>query len=388
MFDDHCKFNETLLRFFGLWPYERTVCERLRAICFNMLFISHVIAEFAQFAIVDFFNVNITIRILRDAITTFLIFVIFNMFFLNTKKLKRILDEIINNRRMITDSQEIEILDYYAYKGKKIIVTILSLVMCITFMTFVSGLLPDIFDVLWPLNESRVHDLLVMKEYKINEGIQYYIFCYYSIICINIGGIVTTFIISTLLSINLHCCAIYKVCSYRIKQFVDKEVIACSSKGNVNERIIKTVELHRKAKKLFKLITTSFTMSYLIMAVAGMCGFAMSLYGLLNVIIYKYDLTELLTTACFIIGYEFCLFTITIMGQLLINHSDELFKSLYMSLWYEAPITVQKSILFIMQISVKSLVMNLGGVLEVAMQTFTSITNMSISFMMIFFSIQ
>jgi len=40
------------------------------------------------------------------------------------------------------------------------------------------------------------------------------------------------------------------VVSYRIKQFVDNKIIACSNKRNeIIGRIIKTVELHRKAKQ-------------------------------------------------------------------------------------------------------------------------------------------
>lgn len=57
MFDDHYyKFNETLLRILGLWPYERTACERFRAICFYMLLISHVIAEVILFLFLKKFD--------------------------------------------------------------------------------------------------------------------------------------------------------------------------------------------------------------------------------------------------------------------------------------------------------------------------------------------
>lgn len=42
----------------------------------------------------------------------------------------------------------------------------------------------------------------------------------------------------------------FNVISYRIKQSVEKKIIACSNKRNVIvERIIKTVELHQNAQK-------------------------------------------------------------------------------------------------------------------------------------------
>ncbi|XP_025990323.2 uncharacterized protein LOC113003751 isoform X2 [Solenopsis invicta] len=253
----------------------------------------------------------------------------------------------------------------------------------------VSGLLPDVLDFLRPLNESRAHYLLIMKEYRINEGVQYYFFFSYSIISVTIGTSATIFIISTILSINLHCCAIFKICSYRIKQFVDKEEIASCNKNNIIvERIIKTVQLHQKVKKLFKLFTTSFTMTFLTMMMIGTCGFAMSLYSLLNAITCMHNLVECLMPTGYTIGYEFSFFIISLMGQLLLNHSDELFNALYLSLWYKAPITIQKLLLFIMQISSKSLVTNFGGVCVITMETFTLITSKSISIVTVFYSIQ
>ncbi|XP_039308942.1 uncharacterized protein LOC120358527 [Solenopsis invicta] len=101
-----------------------------------------------------------------------------------------------------------------------------------------------------------------------------------------------------------------------------------------------------------------------------------------------HDLIELMISTIYFIAHEIIFFTNSLIGQLVLNHSDELFNALYLSLWYEAPITIQKLLLFIMQISSKRLVTNFGGVCVVAMETFTSVTSTSISFMMVFFSIQ
>jgi hypothetical protein len=76
----------------------------------------------------------------------------------------------------------------------------------------VIGLQREVFDFLRPLNESRAHYLLIMKQYRINEGIQYYFFFLYTMISITIGTSAVIFMISTILSINLHCCAIFKIC--------------------------------------------------------------------------------------------------------------------------------------------------------------------------------
>ena len=82
----------------------------------------------------------------------------------------------------------------------------------VLFTFLITGLLPDIFDFLWPLNESRAHNLLFMKEYQINVGVQYYLFLLYIVINIAIGTSTVIYVMSTLLSICLHCCAMFKIC--------------------------------------------------------------------------------------------------------------------------------------------------------------------------------
>ncbi|XP_071567625.1 uncharacterized protein, partial [Temnothorax nylanderi] len=315
---------------------------------------------FTQFAIADC-SVNVIIRILSEALPAMLCVVKFNIFFFDTKKiqLKQMLEEIINNRRMLTDPQEIKIVEHYARQGK--IATIMSIcnnvifmykeyysiveayiiqlyyicdikysliynllrsrLVCCNYFTLkmekitiiwhilynlvltifsvfaflIMALIPDILDFFRPLNESRAHYISFLNEYHMNKGIQFYYCLLYSVISINIGVLSVLSISSMLLLISLHCCALFKVCSYRIQHSVDKKVIACSNKRNVIvERLIRTVELHQNAQK-------------------------------------------------------------------------------YMSLWYKTPVSVQKFFLFIMQICSKSVVPNIAGLLVLVMETFTSV---------------
>ncbi|XP_039308418.1 uncharacterized protein LOC113003716 [Solenopsis invicta] len=389
MFGDNCyKFNETLLRFLGVWPYGRTQCERFRAICICILLISHVIAEFGQLIIADY-SVNTIITILSDAFQAFLELVVFSALFFNTKELKRMLEEVINHRQMLIDSQEIKILEYYVHQGEKFVVTVIWLLMFLALTFVIIGVLPDIFDFLRPLNESRTHNLLFMKEYQINIGIQYYFFFYYTLISHVIGTLASTAFISISLSITLHCCAILKICSYQTENFVDNKIIACSNKRNeIVGKIIRIVELHQKAKKLCKKIMTSFTVFLLVLIVIGICSFAMNLYRVMNAIKRIHDTVEFLLAICFFMGYEVFLLTSSFMGQIVINHADELFNAPYMSFWYKAPVTIQKSLLFIMQVSSKQMAMNIGGIYAITMESFTSITSTAISFMTVFYSLQ
>lgn len=65
--DQYHKLNKNLLRFFGLWPFEKTKFENCRAICFYILLISYATVQviFQLFPLLDLshkFNKNIKLE--------------------------------------------------------------------------------------------------------------------------------------------------------------------------------------------------------------------------------------------------------------------------------------------------------------------------------------
>ncbi|XP_024882951.1 uncharacterized protein LOC112461803 [Temnothorax curvispinosus] len=136
----------------------------------------------------------------------------FNIFFFDTKKLKQMLEEIINNRRMLTDPQEIKIVEHYAHQGKTVTFISTLLMIFAVFTMLIMELIPDILDFFRPLNESRAHYISFLNEYHMNKGVQFYYFLLYSIISINIGVLSLLSVSTMLLLISLHCCALFKIC--------------------------------------------------------------------------------------------------------------------------------------------------------------------------------
>lgn len=127
--------------FFFFFMY---VCMYLYASYFMYIFIQHVSSFFffklAQFAVTDF-NLNVIIRILSDMLPAVIYIVEFNLFFYNTKvvsrkirfpwkiialtwqriqlmQIKRMLEQVMNNWRMLTDIREIKIMEYYTLQGR------------------------------------------------------------------------------------------------------------------------------------------------------------------------------------------------------------------------------------------------------------------------------
>ncbi|XP_018392479.1 PREDICTED: uncharacterized protein LOC108771638 [Cyphomyrmex costatus] len=76
----------------------------------------------------------------------------------------------------------------------------------------------------------------------------------------------------------------------------------------------------------------------------------------------------------------------TLLLALLRHYCATLKIARYMSLWYKAPVTVQKLLLFMMQITSKSLVPNIGGLYVSVLESFTTVSKMALSFAMILYS--
>ncbi|KAL6264360.1 hypothetical protein P5V15_004472 [Pogonomyrmex californicus] len=97
---------------------------------------------------------------------------------------------------------------------------------------------------------------------------------------------------------------------------------------------------------------------------------------------------EFLVAISYVLGHEIYLLGSSYGGQQITDNANELFNAIYMSLWYKAPTTVQKLLLFMMQMCSKDVKASLGGIYVAVMESFSSVTSTAISFMTILYSLQ
>ncbi|XP_025160087.1 uncharacterized protein LOC105182717 [Harpegnathos saltator] len=279
VFDDrNHKFNQTLLKLLGLWPYGRTKFQRLRAICFFVLLLSYVVVQLAQFAVADI-DSDAVIRILSDALPSTGYFIKFTLFFYNDETTKQMLKQITNNWRMLTDMREIKIAEYYARRGRHVTIFLTSSVMLGVFGFIVMEMMPDILDFALPLNESRVRYLPPMNEYRGYQGAYFYPIFLYVNISIIIGGLTVASVGSMLIVIVLHCCAILKISSYRMEHSVSEEIIARPDREHlIIERIIKSVKLHQNAQNLIEMLMSRLSVFFLTLLTLGIISLSINLF--------------------------------------------------------------------------------------------------------------
>ncbi|KAL0126400.1 hypothetical protein PUN28_005051 [Cardiocondyla obscurior] len=311
------------------------------------------------------------------------------MFFFDPTKIEQIMEEIINNHQMLTDPKEIKIVEHYIYQGKIITILLTLGLVILSFLILILVLTPDILDFFRPLNKSRTHYILMLENYNITEGIQFYYFYTYAFASTFIGVFSIMAVSMMLILCSLYNCAMFKICSYRIEHSIDKKILACSNvRIVIVGRIIKMVKLHQRALKLFKLLITNFTVPFLALLVLGLFSFVSVMYRFLIAVTITHKMYDIIFSLIFIMAHYLYLFGSTFIGQHLVNHADELFAAVNLSLWYETPVTMQKLYLFLIRVTSKSIVPNIGGVYVSVMESFTSITSTAISFLMVIYSVQ
>ncbi|EGI61348.1 hypothetical protein G5I_10343, partial [Acromyrmex echinatior] len=76
----------------------------------------------------------------------------------------------------------------------------------------------------------------------------------------------------------------------------------------------------------------------------------------------------------FVFSHFYYMFICNFMGQKIIDSSTEIFRKAYDTQWYMAPLQMQKLLLFMMQRSVKSCNIVMGGLYFVSLEQFTTVT--------------
>ncbi|XP_032675067.1 uncharacterized protein LOC116845922 [Odontomachus brunneus] len=85
------------------------------------------------------------------------------------------------------------------------------------------------------------------------------------------------------------------------------------------------------------------------------------------------NFAEFMAALGFVIGHEIYLFAGNYSGQLIVDHANELFNAIYKSLWYTAPVSVQRLLLFMMQCNMKGSKLNASNVFVASLEGFTTV---------------
>ncbi|XP_070161095.1 odorant receptor 13a-like [Polyergus mexicanus] len=377
------KLNRFLLMASGLWPYQSVWSARLirgiiavitLSIIFvqlNSIFTSNIGREFMVFVIQA---LMITIGILYH------IFIHIG----NLDKFKKLFECMWQDWSLQKTDDEIRIMHQHAEITKLFTICYTLLTYGTMSMYLVWMYMPEILDVISPMNESRPRKNPFDYDFFIDEERYFYLIRFYMSIMFVISPLVFLAGSTLFLALTQHVCAMYKLLGYRAEHLFYVIGSAAENDLNCGTRIrcgnmAYFVRLHYNIIQFIDVIETCYTNILLVDLIGCICTLSFTLTQISSIIddmevaIRSISLTSTMLCYLFIHNY---------MGQRITDMNSSICEKVYNSAWYDAVISEQNSLLLIMRRSLHPLVLTACKFYVMSLQSFGMVLQMTISYCM------
>ncbi|XP_019885084.1 odorant receptor 13a-like [Camponotus floridanus] len=372
----------------GQWPYQRSKTRLLCVCLVTLSTFSMIIPQIAKFTICDG-----DLRCIFETMTSYMLtsvtLVKLYTCYFNRCKIKMLIDRLFVDWDELETPEEYEIMKRYAENSRRYSLgyslycfSSVCLFMCIS-------LIPQLLDVVLPLNESRPILSTYPGYYFVDEKKYFFYIFSHAIVAweIAMAGIVTHDCM--LLTYIEHVCSIFAIVGFRFEQLTyrhtDSTSILHPQLTDTCKRIAFSVQTHRKALKFAELIEDTFSLT---LAIQLALNTVMISITLLQITQQKGDFLEAIRYIFYVFGQLIHLFCLSFEGQKLIDHSLQIRDKIYNSFWYKTSAKSQKMLLFVIRKSFQPMFLSAGKIYIFSMESFTTVVQTSMSYFTILASLE
>ncbi|XP_071560786.1 odorant receptor 4-like [Temnothorax nylanderi] len=369
----------------GQWPYQRPITRLFCVILMTLSTISMIIPQIAKFVTCDG-NLQCIFETMTSYMLTTVTLVKLYTCYFNRCKMKILIDQLFVDWNELETPEEYEIMKRYAMNGRRYSLGY-SLYCYFAVYVFMSvSLIPQVLDIVLPLNESRPILSTYPGYYFVDERKYFFYIFSHAIMAWEIAmtGIVTHDCM--LLTYIEHVCSIFALVGFRFERLMysckrnNNDTVNIShshASDTYRKRIAFSVYTHRKALKFAQLIEDTFSLT---LAIQIALNTIMISITLLQITQQDAGILEVIRYAMYVVGQLIHLFCLSFEGQKLIDHSLQTRDKIYNSLWYETPTKSQRLLLFVMQKSLQPIFLSAGKIYIFSMENFTMIVQTSMSY--------
>ncbi|EZA47916.1 hypothetical protein X777_14484, partial [Ooceraea biroi] len=356
------KLHRIMFMIVGLWPYQKTVIWQIQAVFFFGAYSCMLFSQFTPF-LTTTCNMDCILKRFSIICITFVCILIYYSFYFNSEAVKQMVEHMHFDWKMFANSDAMKIFEEYLFESYIFAVSLCFLYLLTSSFIMIMESKPIILDVIAPMNESRPRKLDIDIEFFVNEE-QYFFF--YLVLELSGLGIGTWSLLTTgtfLTTVTKHSCATYKIVSYLIHNTVTVHTLQLPIVQRIQymrRNICLSVYFHRRTMEFCKDIIPSFNMWYFPVVFIGVLSLSCVLFRLYNAIMQFNDLYDILVCNGVLVCYLLYMFMANFLAQSYTDHSVEVLESAYDTLWYVAPLPIQKLFL-IMQNSIRSHKIVVGG---------------------------
>ncbi|RLU21355.1 hypothetical protein DMN91_005728 [Ooceraea biroi] len=384
----HFNLARILMLAIGLWPYQQTKLVQLQLILVSCILTSFVVFQFTTFLTTEC-SPNLVIKILTCSLFGGSPIIIHNSFWLNMHTVKYSFEQLQDICNELKDEGEIAIIKRYGNDSKRYTLLLFLCATCgIVFYSFLP-LWPQILSTVLPINVSQTQRImLIMTEYFVDQERYFYLLLLHINTATYIGLIVAIATGTVLLGCIIHACGLFSIASYRIKQAMTIIMMKNANQENqilMYRKIVCAVNMHCKAMNFLEVLMSAFQGMFFLMIVITVIIGSLSLYGITscrdNISEFCLYLTCISTTVVYIFAGNY-------LAQDIMDHSNDIFVTVYDSQWYMASLRVQKMMLFMLQRGTKVFCVNIGGLFVGSLQSAATLISASISYFTVLYSVQ
>ncbi|KYQ57148.1 hypothetical protein ALC60_03894 [Trachymyrmex zeteki] len=288
--------------------------------------------------------------------------------------MKYLLQQIKLDWNSIEDNNEMKILEKYANENRLLSLILFFVAAFVISFIIIIELIPVALDAVIPMNKSRPRKVKIDFEFFIDEEQYFYIYLIYEVITILIG--LFTILATGTLSFMLfrHCCASFKIASNIIENTVTKHTLQISYRKThvMYQKIIRAVHIHRKSARFSTFFLNIMNKWYFALVIISVMSLSCNLFRLLNALILSNGFSEITLCIGIVVCHFIVMFVTNFVGQSVIDHYAEIFNAAYNTMWYLAPLSMQKLLLFVMQNSLKAYTLTIGHIYVTSLEGFST----------------
>ncbi|XP_071630136.1 uncharacterized protein [Temnothorax longispinosus] len=385
------KINRILLLIIGIWPYQRSILAKVQRLFVCTILASGICAELSPF-ITHECSTALIIEVLSVIFPSLVVVIKYYYFNINAGIIKQLFERVQADWNLLKDKHEREIIKSYTEYWRLITIFTILLSCCMLIIYVTSPITLYIINVYLSNNNTYSQYIYIPINYSVNQEKYIYVILLHFIVFFCVGLLIIVAVATFIGLYMKHACGLLKIASYRIEHAINMEnvqqVSLLKREYVMYLRIIRAVDIQQKALKFTNRVMSTFALMYFALIVLGAAGVSVNMFRFLKNLQTNRDWCELFIILSVLIGNFLYMFLANNLAQEISDHCNDVFYAAYNSMWYVAPLRVQKSVLFLLQYGTKNFTIILGGFFVSSLEGFATILSTSLSYFMVIYSTQ
>ncbi|KAH0945369.1 hypothetical protein HN011_007227 [Eciton burchellii] len=388
-FDSECYgLTRQLMASIGLWPYQKRKHRIVQLLCVSFILIQATVLQLTTF-ITHEYSMTLFIEVFSFDILCMIYVLKYNIVYFHSDHIKYLFDQIERDWKSIKNTDELKIMQQYAYNARFYTIFSASIVYPGTLAFILTTFVPDVLNVVLPLDEPRQRQLPFKIEPFLNYERYFYLIILIFITSAFLGMTVLMATENMYMLFIQHVCGLYKVISHRLRcafNIRSSKMTPSKIKCRVCTNLLDAVNIHQHCLEFLKDIQRKFSLSYFVLCGFGVASLSINMFRLF-LSINAHDVSESIKTGLFVYSHFCYIFWMNYFGQDLIDHGDYLWQEIYNAQWYAAPLHSQRLLLMILRQSMRNTGIIIGALFVPSLEGFATLISMSLSYCMVIYSI-